>query len=137
MPQPSPAVVEPMRRIIRFGSLGFLIVPVIAVVLFAVGNQPAAWGVVWGGGIPWVFFGVTAVTALRTAALDVTKLGVAVLSTWLLKMIVLLVVLAWLSNQDFFSRPIFFVTFLIATIGLLVAEALITLKTRVPYVDPS
>lgn len=128
------ALVVPMKKILRVGAIAFLLVPVVSAVLFFLGQNSAGWGVLLGGGIPWVFFGVTAVTALRTANVNPSQLGAIVLSSWLLKIIALLGVLAWMRGQDFYSRPIFFVTLLIATIGLLVTEAQISLKAKVPYV---
>ena len=129
------ALIVPMKRILRVGALAFLLVPVISATLFFAGKADLAWGVALGGGIPWVFFGVTAVTALRTAGISSEKLGAIVLGSWLLKIIALLGVLAWMRGQDFYSRPIFFITLLIATAGLLIAEAQITLKAKVPYVS--
>ena len=128
------ALVVPMKKILRVGAIAFLLVPVVSAVLFFLGQNSAGWAVLLGGGIPWVFFGVTAVTALRTANVNPSQLGAIVLSSWLLKIIALLGVLAWMRGQDFYSRPIFFVTLLIATIGLLVTEAQISLKAKVPYV---
>ena len=125
-----------MQRILTIGSRAFLLVPVLAGLAYAFVGIKAAWGVALGGGIPWIFFGITTLTALKTAGVSAEKLGAIVLGSWLLKIIALLVALAWLRGQDFYDRPIFFATFLIATIGLLVTEALISLKTKVPYVDP-
>lgn len=129
------ALIVPMKRILRVGALAFLLVPVISAILFFAGKADLAWGVALGGGIPWVFFGVTAVTALKTAGISAEKLGAIVLGSWLLKIIALLGVLAWMRGQDFYNRPIFFITLLIATAGLLIAEAQITLKAKVPYVS--
>ncbi len=133
----SPAVVLPMRRIIKAGLIvGAVLLP-IGLVLVAVGQSLAGWGVVLGAGLPFVFFMFTSIVALRTATVGPEKLGAIVLGTWLIKLIGLIVVLAWLRGQDFFDRGIFFGVFLVCTIGLLVLEALIVLKTRVPYVDPA
>lgn len=79
-------------------------------------------------------FGVTAITALKTAGISAEKLGAIVLGSWLLKIIALLGILAWMRGQDFYDRPAFFITLLIATAGLLITEARITLTAKVPYV---
>jgi hypothetical protein len=136
MTTPSPAVVIPMQRIIKIGSLAFLLIPVLAAVALVIGGTSAAWGVVLGGAIPWVFFGVTAFTALKTAGTAPEKLGAIILASWLLKIVALIAVLAWMRGQDFYSRPVFFVVLLLASAGLLVFEALISTRTKVPYVDP-
>ena len=129
------ALIVPMKRILRVGAVASLLVPLISAALFLAGQESAGWGVALGGGIPWVFFGVTAVTALKTAGISAEKLGAIVLGSWLLKIISLLFVLAWMRGQDFYSRPVFFITLLIATSGLLITEAQITLKAKVPYVS--
>lgn len=137
MASPSPAVVLPMRRIVRAGWIGFGVLLPVGLALVAAGQAAAGWGVVLGVGLPFAFFMVTSIVALRTATVSVEKLGYIVLGSWLLKLIALLVALAWLRGQDFYSRPVFFGVFLTCTIGLLVLEALIVQKTKVPYVDPA
>ena len=137
MATPSPAVVLPMQRIIKAGWIGFGVLLPVGLVLVALGQSAAGWGVVLGVGLPFAFFMVTSIVALRTATLGVDKLGAVVLGSWLLKLIALIVALAWLRGQDFYSRPVFFGVFLTCTIGLLVLEALIVQKTKVPYVDPA
>ena len=107
-----------------------------AMAMQAFGKGQQAMGILLGGGLAWVFFAFTAVTALRTASLKPQYLGFVVLGSWLIKIILLLFVLAWLRGEEFYSRPAFFATLLIATFAMLTFEALITLKTRVPYVDP-
>ena len=128
------ALIIPMKKILRVGALAFLLVPVISALLFLIGQKSAGWGVLLGGGIPWMFFGVTAITALKTAGISAEKLGAIVLGSWLLKIIALLAILAWMRGQDFYDRPVFFITLLIATTGLLITEARITLTAKVPYV---
>ncbi|MFM1786593.1 MAG: hypothetical protein RL228_543, partial [Actinomycetota bacterium] len=103
-------------------------------VLFLLDQKSAGWAVALGGGIPWVFFGFTAIIGLKTAGVRTEMLGAIVLGSWLVKIMILIAVLAWMRGQDFYDRPVFFVTLLIATVGLLVTEAQITLKSKVPYV---
>ena len=97
-----------MTRILRIGALAFLLVPVLAAAAYLVSGTQAAWGVALGGGIPWLFFGITATIALKTAAVSAEKLGAIVLGSWLLKIIALLFALSWLRGQDFYNRPVFF-----------------------------
>ena len=138
--QPSalPALRQPMRRVLRLGTGGFLAaLPLATLIGFLIDGASGAWGALLGMAIPVAFFSVTAAVALWTARVRPEWLGAAVLGSWLIKVIVLIAVLAWLSNADFYNRAIFFVMLLIGTIGYLVVEAAIVLRTRVPYVDPS
>ena len=137
-PPALPALREPMRRVLRLGTGGFLAaLPIATLVGFLLDGASGAWGALLGMAIPVGFFSVTAAVALWTVRVRPEWLGAAVLGSWLIKVIVLIAVLAWLSNADFYNRAIFFVTLLIGTIGYLVVEAAIVLRTRVPYVDPS
>ena len=87
--------------------------------------------------IPVLFLGITAAVALFTARLSPSTLGAAVLGSWLLKIVVLLVALIALDGRDFYSRGVFFVVFLLGTAGFLVVEAIVVVRTKVPYVEPT
>ena len=82
-----------------------------------------------------LFLGITA-AALFTARLSPSTLGAAVLGSWLLKIVVLLVALIALDGRDFYSRGVF-VVFLLGTAGFLVVEAIVVVRTKVPYVEPT
>ncbi len=136
MPAPTGLVV-PMRRTLRFAALGAVVLLAIAVpVGWAVAGVPGVWGAVLGVAVPVLFLGITAVVALFTARLSPTTLGAAVLGSWLLKIALLIVVLVALDGRDFYDRGVFFVVFLVGTAGFLVVEALVVVRTRVPYVEP-
>jgi hypothetical protein len=93
------------------------------------------WGAVIGLALPALFLGLTVVLALRTARLQPSALGAVVLGSWVVKLAVLVVALALLDRWDGWHRPTFFVAFLLGTVGWLVGEALVVVRTRVPYVE--
>ncbi len=131
------ALREPMRRVLRSGLLGFVLaLPVATLIGFLVDGAAGAWGALLGLALPFAFFSVTAATALLTARIRPEVLGAAVLGSWLLKLILLIAVLVPLSNAWFYNRVVFFVSLLVGTVGFLVAEAAIVLRTKVPYVEP-
>ncbi len=136
MTKPSPALVLPMKKIVALGAKSAIAIPVITGVAFALGQSAVAWGVALGGGIPALFFFITAWVGLGTAATSAERLGAIVLGSWLLKIIALIAVLAWLKGQDFYDKGAFFVTLMVTVIGVLTLEAMVVLKTKVPYVDP-
>jgi hypothetical protein len=126
-----------MRRVLRVGLVALLVaLPVALLAGWALDGTAGLWGALIGMGIATVFFALTVGVALGTARLDVTALGAAVLGSWLVKMILLIVVLVLLRDADFYSRPVLFVTLLLATVGALVLEAVVVSRTRVPYTEP-
>ena len=130
----SSGVIVPMRRIVRT-TLALLFVTVALGFVTFMLDTSLGYAILIGSSLSTLFFLVTAVVALRSAHLSAEKLAAVVLGSWLLKIIVLIAVLVWLKDQDFYSRPALFFALLLTTAITLVADALITVKTRVPYVE--
>jgi len=131
-----PGVRTPMRAVLRIGSLVFLLaVPLATVVGFAIDGSAGGWGAFLGMAIPFAFFTGTVIVALLTVRVSVGAFGAVVLGSWVIKLIMLLAVLFLLRDAEFFNRPIFFFSFLIGTAGYLTLEALVVIKTRVPYIE--
>ncbi len=130
------SLVRPMRLILLWGLLAGAVALVVAMVVgYLVAGVPGLWGGLLGVGISVAFFTATAVVALVTARFNPTMLGVAVMVTWLVKMGVLVVILVFLRSEDFYSRPVFFVSLLICTFGYLGMEAWIVSRTKVLYLE--
>lgn len=131
------ALVVPMRRILRTAGIAAAVaLPVAGLVGYLFDGAAGAWGALIGMGIAVAFLAVTVLVALATAHTDANLLGFAVLASWLVKIIVLIVVLAFLRGQDFYSRPALFVALLVGTAGTLFIEWRVAVTTRVPYVEP-
>ena len=105
------------------------------VIGYVMDSTAGLWGAVLGSLIAGSFFAVTAIVAVKTANMDVQYLGFAVLGSWLFKIVLLIGALFWLRGQEFYNRPIFFVTLLIQTIALLVLETVLVTRAPVPYVE--
>lgn len=134
---PLPGVRVPMTAVLRWGSLGSLIAMVVAVVIgFLLAGMPGLWGALLGIAIPVAFFSITVIVALVTVRVRPEVFGAAILGSWLIKIVVLIAVLAVLSRADFYDRGIFFAAFVVGTVGYLVTEAIIVVRTRVPYIEP-
>jgi len=118
---------------------GVLAWAILTLVLSAIGylwsGQAGLWGALLASILAGSFFAITGVVSLVTANLDLQYLGFAVLGSWLLKIVVLLGALFWLRSQDFYDRPIFFITLLLETVVLLVLEAVLVTRAPVPYVE--
>ncbi len=124
------------RTAFRKGLLAWL---GLTVALSAIGylrsGESGLWGAILASLLAGSFFAVTGAVAALTSNLDVQYLGFAVLGSWLLKIVVLIAALFWLRGQDFYDRPIFFLTLLLETVVLLVLEAVLVTRAPVPYVE--
>ena len=120
-----------------FGLLAWLIITAIGIFIGdAVDGSAGFWGSALGAIVAGLFFSVTAVIAVTTTKMGPDKLGFVILGSWLLKIVILMGVLAWLRTEDFYSRPFFFAVLVIQTMVLLALEAVILTRAKVPYVDP-
>lgn len=120
-----------------FGLLVWLVITVVGIRIGdAVDGSAGFWGSALGAIVAGLFFSVTAVIAVTTTKMGPDKLGFVILGSWLLKIVILMGVLAWLRTQDFYSRPFFFAVLVIQTMVLLALEAVILTRAKVPYVDP-
>jgi hypothetical protein len=124
------------RSALRKGLVAWAVLTVaLSAIGYLVSGESGVWGALLASVLAGSFFAVTGIVAALTANLDVQYLGFAVLGSWLLKIVVLLGALFWLRGQDFYDRPIFFVTLLLETIVLLVLEAVLVTRAPVPYVE--
>ena len=123
-----------MRRIV-YTTLALLLFAVALGLVALLIESALGYGILIGSSLSTVFFLITALVSLRSANLSTEKLAGVVLGSWLLKIIALIGILVWLKDQDFYNRPALFFALLITTAVTLVADALITIKTRVPYVE--
>jgi hypothetical protein len=124
------------RSALRKGLLAWAVLTVaLSAIGFLVSGESGVWGALLASVLAGSFFAVTGIVAALTINLDVQYLGFAVLGSWLLKIVVLLGALFWLRGQDFYDRPIFFITLLLETIVLLVLEAVLVTRAPVPYVE--
>ena len=136
--RPAPrALVLPMHRILRIGGIAAAIaLPAAALLGYLIAGMPGLWGGLLGIGIAVAFLAVTVIVGLATAGAEAAMLGFAVLGSWLIKIIVLIGVMAFLRGQDFYSRPVLFVSLLVGIAGTLFIEWRVVSTTKVPYVEP-
>jgi len=130
-------LVEPMRRVLRVWLIAVVVgLPAVVLIGYLVAGAPGAWGAAIGMGLAVGFLSITVGVALGTARMGPNALGASVLGSWIVKMLLLMVVLVLLREADFYSRPVLFVALLVGTVGTLLLEAFVVVRTRVPYVEP-
>lgn len=107
-----------------------------AVIWYAVDGMPGLWGALLGAAIGGVFVLLTVVVVIATANTSPTVTGAVLLGTWLLKLIVAIVAVAALKPLDFYSRPAFALTIVIAMVVVLATESVAIIRHRAPAVEP-
>ena len=127
---------EPLTRVLRAGAPATLALLALGAGLgTALRGTAGAYGGVLGALLPAAFLGVTAGVGVYARKLRAELLGAAILGSWLIKMIVLIGFLAWLKHQDWFDRPVFFVTLLVGTFGLLMLEGWLVTRSPQYYTE--
>ena len=130
--------IDPLTRVLRVGAVA---VPVLlgasALVGWVLRGAAGCWGGLLGAAVPSVFLGITAAIGVRARQVSVNQLGVLVLTSWLFKIVALVAFLAWLRQQDWFDRPMFFVVLVLGTAGLLGLEGWLVTRSPQLYVAPS
>jgi hypothetical protein len=126
-----------MAAVLRWGTAGSVVALVVAGAIgFLVAGSSGLWGAVLGIAIPVAFYSITVIVAVVTVRVRPEVFGAAILGSWVVKIAVLIAVLALLRDAEFYSRGAFFVAFVVGTVGYLIAEAVIVVRTRVPYLEP-
>lgn len=139
-PEPSAesAHTAALRKAVRLGVVALLGLAVISAVVWTlVDGTPGLWGALMGAAIGGAFVLTTAVVVIATARSAPQTTAAVLLGTWLIKLLVAIVVVAVLDRFDFYSRPAFAVTIILALVVVLAGETWAILKTRTPYVEPT
>lgn len=128
----------PLKTGLRYGIWGLGILTVLGLLIFwPKDGLPGLWGVLIGAGVGGAFILITAVVILTSVNLKPSATMAAVMGSWFLKMVAVLVVMAILREMDFYSKPAL-VTMLIGTIiAVLGSEVWGVMSTPTPYVEPA
>lgn len=127
---------RPLVRAVKFGALALAALTVISLVVWGlVGGAPGLWGVVIGAAIGGGFVLLTALSVLLTAGTSPSTTMAVFLGGWLLKIVLLVIVLLFIRDLDFFHRGALLTTVVLALVAVLGAEVWATVSTRTTYVS--
>ncbi len=101
-----------------------------------VAGAAGVWGALIGVGLALVFSVTTVVAMLRTADSNAQTMALVVMGTWLAKVAVVIVVLAILRGQDFYSRGVLAVVLIVGVVGSAYLDYRAVTRARMPYVEP-
>lgn len=133
-PDPTTAV---FRRALRDTVLLLGVLTVLGVGVGAlVAGLPGVWGALVGVGLALVFSGTTVVAMLRTLHSPPHTMAAVVMGTWLAKVLVVVVVLALIRDQEFYSRGVLAAVLALGVVGSAVLDYRAVANGRVPYVEP-
>ena len=123
-----------MKRVLTFGTLLVLVIVVLGSLIgYFVAGVPGVLAALVGGLAALAFTGLTALSVLVGARLNLVGFLGAVLGGWLLKMLLFLVAFTVLNRAEWLSRearPIVFFTIVTAVIGGLILDTRIVSKAR-------
>ncbi|WP_315097259.1 hypothetical protein [uncultured Cellulomonas sp.] len=115
--------------------LGALVVLGVGIGALVAGTK-GVWGALIGVGLALVFSGTTVVSMLRTSGASPQKMAAVVMGAWLGKIIVVIVVLALITERDFYSKPVLAIVLLVGVLGSAYLDYRAVTRGRIPYVEP-
>lgn len=126
-----------LRRAVTLGAAALVVLMVVSAALWwLIDGTPGLWGALLGAALGGVFVLLTAVVVIATARTTPQITAAVLLGTWLLKLVVAIGVVAALKPLEFYSRPAFAVTIIVAMVVVLASETIAVLRTQAPYVEP-
>ncbi|WP_257182889.1 hypothetical protein [Corynebacterium cystitidis] len=124
-----------MLRALRLGSWTLVILTIVSLAVWGgLRELPGIWGVLIGAAIGGGFVLATVISVLATSNTSPSTTLAVVLGAWLVKIVVLLLVLAWLRTMDFYDSTALGVTTIAALVVVLATEVWGVVTTRVTYV---
>ncbi|GAC56815.1 hypothetical protein GOHSU_13_00370 [Gordonia hirsuta DSM 44140 = NBRC 16056] len=126
----------PLKNGLRYGLLGLLALTAVGLAIWGpYKGLPGVWGVLVGAGVGGSFILLTVITIMATAKLPPSMTMAAVMGSWFLKMVVVLVVMAILGNMDFYAKGALVSMLIGAIVAVLGSEVWGVLTTKTPYID--
>ncbi|WIM68631.1 hypothetical protein QP027_04365 [Corynebacterium breve] len=127
---------RPLLRALKLGAWALVILTVASLALWGgLRDLPGIWGVLIGAAIGGGFVLFTVISVLLTANTTPATTLAVVLGGWLVKILVLILILAWLRDMDFYDQAALGVTTIVALIVVLATEVWGAITTRVTYVS--
>lgn len=100
-----------------------------------VAQAAGAWGALMAAGFGLAFTFTTIALLRLVAGRGPELLQVVLLGGWILKLVLVVLIMLWLANQDFYHRGVFFGTLVAVVLGAIAIEIWSVATTRMPYVD--
>jgi len=103
---------------------------------FTVG-WPGVWAALIGAALAGLFCGGTMWSISHTIGAAPISMAATVMLTWLVKLLILIGVLAFLRGRDFYHPYLLFAVIAAGMLGALAIQALVLKRSKQPYVVPA
>ncbi|MGC0249738.1 hypothetical protein [Pseudactinotalea sp. Z1748] len=132
------AMLDMIRTVLR----RMLLATVIGAVLgsgigYLIAQMPGVWAALVAAGIGLFFTGTTVLLIYLVVGRGPELLQLVLLGGWIIKMAVVLVLLLWLRNLDFYHRETFVGVLILLALTLVAVELVTVIRTPLPAVDLS
>ena len=140
-PTNQPSSIPVLRRILLYGGLLAVGIAVVGAILGGVfAGGPGVLSALVGTVMAVVFMGITAGSILLANRFAGSEAAVGaffgiVLGGWLVKFVVFLVLVMLLKDQPWVHPVVLFLSIIAGVVGSLVVDAVVVMKSRMPYVS--
>lgn len=125
----------PLKRALKLGGWALVALTIVSLAVWGgMRDLPGIWGVLLGAAIGGGFVLLTVVSVLLTSNTTPATTMTVVLGSWLVKLLVLMGILAWLRTMTFYDTTAFAVTVIAALVVVLATEVWGIMTTRTLYV---
>lgn len=125
----------PLKRALKLGGWALVALTIVSLAVWGgMRDLPGIWGVLLGAAIGGGFVLLTVVSVLLTSNTTPATTMTVVLGSWLVKLLVLMGILAWLRTMTFYDTTAFAVTIIAALVVVLATEVWGIMTTRTLYV---
>lgn len=101
-----------------------------------VAQTAGLWGALLAAGLGLVFTFTTVAILRFLVGRGPELLQIVLVGSWLLKMALVVLLMLWLRNEDFYHRGVFFLTLVVVVVGAVAVEIGSVVTARIPAVEP-
>ena len=106
-----------------------------ALIGFLVAGLPGVWGALVAAALGLLFM-ITTVAMLRlVAGRGPELLQIVIFGGWIVKMVIVVLVMLWLRDMDFYDPGVLFGTLAAVVLGAIIVEIYSVATSRIPYAD--
>jgi ATP synthase protein I len=121
------------RSVLTTAAIGAVMV----VVSVAIGGTKGLLGALLGAALVAVFFAISVVAVARAARRSAQAMMITALSTYIVKILLLLFFVVRFANTTVFSSRLFGLTALACILAWSASQVLWSMRLKAPYVEPS
>lgn len=107
-----------------------------AAIGFVIARLPGVWGALLAAALGLVFTIATVALLRFVAGRGPELLQVVLIGGWIVKMVLVVLVMLWLREQDFYHRGVFFGTLVVVVLGAVAIETWSVATAQIPHVEP-